>query len=189
MGPWAVLAFGADGRNVGVLVRGGIGAFPFDTGGVGSELVCTGAWVRDDPARMAGLAGQLIVWSFWIAEVTVVSACSNNCSTLAVSSSVGLSGVSEALVPWIWTVLLLRNVQQFRSMEYLTSFPWYCPVPLNIFRLSILSWSRYWAVRSSSEICSLSSKYRQGCDGPALQNVESLNWAKRKRCPWSVAAK
>ena len=42
-------------REVGVLVRGGIGAgaFPFDTGGVGSELAC-----------MAGLAGQLIAWSF-----------------------------------------------------------------------------------------------------------------------------
>jgi len=75
-----------------VLVRGGIGAgaFPFDMGGVGSELAC-----------MAGLAGQLTVWSFWMAEVTVVLAFSNNCLTLAVSSSVGLSGVSEVLVPWM----------------------------------------------------------------------------------------
>jgi len=75
----------------GVLVWGGIGAgaFPFDMGGVGSELACT-----------AGLAGRLTVWSFWIAEVTVVSALSNNCSTRAVSSSVGLSGDSEALVSW-----------------------------------------------------------------------------------------
>ena len=59
-----MLALDADERNVGVLVRGGTGAFPFDTGGVGSELVCTGAWVWDDPARMAGLAGRLIAWSF-----------------------------------------------------------------------------------------------------------------------------
>jgi len=117
-------------QGAGVLGWGGFwaGAFPFDTGGVGSELACT-----------ARLAGRLTVWSFWIAEVTVVSACSNNCSTWAMSSSVGLSGVSEALVPWIWTVLLLRYVQQCHSLEYLTSFPWYCPVPLNILRLSMLS--------------------------------------------------
>jgi len=43
MGPWEVLAVGAEDWKVGVLVRGGIGAscFPFDMGGVGSEL----AWV------------------------------------------------------------------------------------------------------------------------------------------------
>ncbi len=101
-GPWDVLGLGADEREVGVLVRGGIGAgcFPFDTGGVGSELACTGAVVRDVPARMAGLAGRLIAWSFWMAEDTVVSVLSNISSTRAVSSSVGLSGVLEALVPW-----------------------------------------------------------------------------------------
>jgi len=83
---------GVGARATGVLVRGsiGAGAFPFDTGGVGSELACK-----------ARLAGRLTVWSFWIAEVTVVSALSNNCSTWAVSSSVGLSGVSEVLVPWM----------------------------------------------------------------------------------------
>jgi len=109
-----VLALGAGVQETGVLVWGGIGAgaFPFDTGGVGSELAC-----------MAGLAGRLTIWSFWMAEVTVVSALSNNCSTQAVLSSVGLSGVSEALVPWRWTVLLLRYVQQFLCGEYLTSFP------------------------------------------------------------------
>ena len=82
--PWVLV------RGQLVLVRGGTGAgaFPFDTGGVGSVLAC-----------MAGLVGRLTVWSFWIAEVTVVSALSNNCSTQAVSSSVGLSGVSEVLVP------------------------------------------------------------------------------------------
>ena len=66
MGPWDVLALDAEEREVGVLVRGGIGAgaFPFDTGGVGSELACTGAWVRDIPARTAGLAGRLMDWSF-----------------------------------------------------------------------------------------------------------------------------
>ena len=87
------------GRDTGVLLQGGAGAgaFPFDTGGVGSELAC-----------MARLVGRLTVWSFWIAEVTVVSALSNNCSTLAVSSSAGLSGVSEVLVLWKCTVLLLR---------------------------------------------------------------------------------
>src|SRR6266705_6799983 len=71
-GPWDVLGLGADERKVGVLVRGGIGAgcFPLDTGGVGSELACIGAEVRDVPARMAGLAGRLRVWSFWMAEDT-----------------------------------------------------------------------------------------------------------------------
>jgi len=61
-----VPALGADERDVGVLVLGGTGAgaFPFDTGGVGSELACTGAGVWEDPARMAGLAGLLIAWSF-----------------------------------------------------------------------------------------------------------------------------
>jgi len=65
-GPWDVVALGAKERDVGVLVRGGIraGCFPFDTGGVGSKLACTGAVVWDVPARMAGLAGQLISWSF-----------------------------------------------------------------------------------------------------------------------------
>jgi len=112
----------------GVLVQGGIGAgaFPFDMGGVGSELAC-----------MAGLVGRLIVWSFWIAKVMVVSALSNNCSTWVVLSSVGLSGVSEALVPWMWTVLLLRYIQQFLCGEYLTSFPWYFLVPFNGCRLSM----------------------------------------------------
>jgi len=86
-----VLALGVGTWVTGVLVRDGIGAgaFPFDTGGVGSELAC-----------MAGLAGRLTVWSFWIAEVIVVLALSNNCSTWVVSLSVGLSGVWEALVPW-----------------------------------------------------------------------------------------
>ena len=86
-----MLAFGVSGQATGVLVRGRIGAgtFPFDMGGVGSELAC-----------MARLAGQLTVWSFWIAKVTVVLALSNNCSTRAVSSSVGLSGVLEVLVLW-----------------------------------------------------------------------------------------
>ena len=87
-----MLALGVDVWGAGVLVRGGIGAgaFPFDTGGVGIELVC-----------MAGLAGRLTAWSFWIVAVTVVLALSNSCSTWAVSSSVGLSGVSEVLVPWM----------------------------------------------------------------------------------------
>jgi len=102
MGPWEVLALDTEERTVEVLVRGGTGAgcFPLDTGGVGSELACTGAWVWDDPACMAGLAGRLIAWSFWMAEETVVSVLSNISSTRAVSSSVGLSGVWEALVPW-----------------------------------------------------------------------------------------
>ena len=100
-GPWDVLALDADERKVGVLVRGGIGAgcFPFDTGGVGSELACIGAVVRDVPARMAGLAGRLISRNFCIAVVTVVSVLSNISWTLAVSSS-EFAGVSEALVPW-----------------------------------------------------------------------------------------
>jgi len=57
-----VLALGAEGRDVGVLVLGGTGAgcFPFNTGGVGSELVCVG-WVREVLAHTAGLAGRLIV--------------------------------------------------------------------------------------------------------------------------------
>jgi len=65
-GPWDVLGLDADEQAVGVLVQGGIGAgcFPFDTGGVGSELACTGVVVRDVPARTAGLAGRLISWSF-----------------------------------------------------------------------------------------------------------------------------
>jgi len=100
-GPWDVLAVGAEEREVVVLVRGGIGAgcFPFDTGGVGSELACTGAAVWDVPARMAGLAGRLISRSFLMAVETVVSVLSNISWTLAVSSS-EFAGVSEALVPW-----------------------------------------------------------------------------------------
>jgi len=43
-----------------------------------------------------------------MAVVMVVSVLSNISLTWAVLSSVGLSGVSEALVPWIWTVRLLR---------------------------------------------------------------------------------
>src|SRR6266705_2484736 len=102
MGPWDVPVLGTEERKVGVLVRGGIGVgcFPLDTGGVGSELACTGAVVRDVPARMAGLAGRLISRSFWMAIETVVSVLSNISWTRAVSSSAGLSGVSEALVPW-----------------------------------------------------------------------------------------
>jgi len=52
MGRWEVLALGVGTRAVGVLVRGGmgVGAFPFDTGGVGSELAC-----------MARLVGRLTV--------------------------------------------------------------------------------------------------------------------------------
>jgi len=86
-----VLAFCAGVWVIGVLLHGGTGAgaFPFDTGGVGSELAC-----------MAGLAGLLTVCSLWIAAMTVDSALSNNCSTWVVSSSVGLSGVLEALVLW-----------------------------------------------------------------------------------------
>jgi len=114
---------------------------------VGSELAC-----------MARLLGQLTVWSFWIAKVTVVSARSNNCSTWVVLSSVGLSGVSETLVLWIWTVLLLRYIQQYRSKEYLTSFPWYCPVPLRGCRLLMYSLLRNLAMRNSSLTVSLSSR-------------------------------
>src|SRR6266581_7329407 len=101
-GPWDVLGLGADEREVGVLVRGGIGAgcFPFDTGGVGSELACIGAVVRDVPARIAGLAGRLISRNFCIAVATVVSVLSNISWTLAVSSSSEFAGVPEVLVPW-----------------------------------------------------------------------------------------
>src|SRR6266581_4544536 len=164
IGPWDVLGLDVDEREVGVLVRGGIGAgcFPFDTGGVGSELVCTRAVVWDVPARMAGLAGRLISRSFLMAVETVVSVLSNISWTLAVSSSES-AGVSEALVPWRWTVLLLRYTQQFRFVEYWTSFPWYCPVPLRGSRLSIYSLSRNPAVKTSTPTGSLSSKYRQGC--------------------------
>src|SRR5712691_3092217 len=95
-GPWDV-----DEWKVGVLVRGGIGAgcFPFDMGGVGSELACTGAVVWDVPARMAGLAGRLISRSFLMAIETVVSVLSNISWTLAVSSSESAGG-SEVLVLW-----------------------------------------------------------------------------------------
>jgi len=95
IGPWKVLALGTKKQVVGVLVQSGTGAgcFPFNTGGVGSKLAC-----------MAGLAGQLDTWSFWMAMVTVVSALSNNSSTWVVSSSIRVSGVSEALVPCIWIV-------------------------------------------------------------------------------------
>ena len=66
MGPWDVLVLDAVERKVGVLVRGGTGAgcFPLDTGGVGSELACTGAVVWDVPACMVGLAGRLMFCSF-----------------------------------------------------------------------------------------------------------------------------
>ena len=60
MGPWDVLALGAKGWEVGVLVQGGIraGAFPFNTGGVGSGLACV-TWVDLGSVRActAGLAG------------------------------------------------------------------------------------------------------------------------------------
>ena len=91
---------------------GTAGAFPLDTGGVGSEpvgcvaeadwvvlgteLVCkdedpTGVFGRLDgvPGRLGGLDGVL---SFWIAEATVVSVLWSSSSTRAVSSSVGESG-------------------------------------------------------------------------------------------------
>jgi len=62
VGPWEELALGAERQDVGVLVLGGTGAgcFPFDTGGVGSELVCMG-WVCEVLAHTAGLVGRLIV--------------------------------------------------------------------------------------------------------------------------------
>src|SRR6266581_2357209 len=182
-GPWDVLGF--DEQKVGVLVRGGIGAgcFPFDTGGVGSELACTGVVVRDVPACMAGLAGRLISRSFLMAVETVVSVLSNISWTRAVSSSSESAGVSEVLVPWKWTVLLLRYSQRFFSGLYLTSFPWYCPVPCNRYRLSIYSLFRKLAVRRSSLINSLSSKSRQGCEGPALQKISSSKFPNKKRCP------
>src|SRR6266705_6909673 len=104
-----------------------------------------------------------------MAEETVVSILSNISLTWAVSSSVGLSGVSEALVLWKWTVLLLRYTQPDWVNEYRTSFPWYVPVPFNGCRLSIYSLLRNLAVRNSSPISSLSSKSCQGCVGPALQ--------------------
>jgi len=143
---------------MGVLVRGGTGAgcFPFDTGGVGSEL----AWVVLGAvhACMAGLAGLLIVWSFWIAELMIVSVLFKISSMQAVLSSTGLLGVSDTLVPWKWTVRLLRYTQQFHLTAYLTSFPSYCPVPVSVCRLSMYSLSRNLAVRSSSETSLLSSK-------------------------------
>src|SRR6266581_5664470 len=158
--PGDVLALGAEEREVGVLVWGGIGAgcFPFDTGGVGSELACTGVVVWDVLACMAGLAGRLISRSFLMAVETVVSVLSNISWTWAVSSSSELAGVSDALVPWKWTVLLLRYIQQFRFSEYWTSFPWYCPVPLIGFRLSIYSLSKNPAEKTSIPTSSLSSK-------------------------------
>jgi len=127
MGPWEVLALGAEEQEVGVLVRVGTGAscFPLDTSGVGSKLACTGAWecLGIVHAWMAGLAGWLIAWSFWIAAVTVVSVLSNISSTQAVSLSAGLSGVSKVLVPWRWTAQLLRYTQQYWVVKNLTSFP------------------------------------------------------------------
>jgi len=127
MGPWEVPAIGAEEWEVGVLVQGGIGAgcFPLDMGRVGSKLACIVVWVCLGSIRVctAGLACQLDAWSFWMATVMVISVLSNNSSTWAVSSSTGLSGISEVLVPWIWTVRLLRYTQQYQFIENLTSFP------------------------------------------------------------------
>jgi len=105
--------------------------------------------------------------------VMVVLALSNNCSTQVVSLSVRLSGVLEVLVLWKWTVLLLRYVQQYRVVENLTSFPWYSPVPLRGSRLSIYSFSRNLAVRTSLVTRLLLSKYHHGCVGPALQRMQT----------------
>src|SRR6266581_978432 len=124
-----------------------------------------------------------------MAVETVVSVLSNISWTRAVSSSSESAGVSEALVPWKWTVLLLRYCQRFFCRLYLTSFPWYCPVPFNGCRLSIYSLFRNGAVRRSSLTSSLSSKLRQGCEGPALQKMSSSEYPNKKRCPCSVAAK
>jgi len=117
------------------------------------------------------------------------SVLSNISSTWAVSLSAGLSGVSEALDPWKWTAWLLRYTQRCCSRLYLTSFPWYCPVPYNGCRLSIYSVSRNLAVRRSSLTSALSSKSCQGCEGPALQKMSLSVCPNKKRCPWSVAAK
>ena len=144
-----MLALGAKGWDMGVLVRGGTGAgcFPFDTGGVGSEL----AWMGQGHilACIARLVGLLIVWSFWIAKLTVIFILSNISSTWVVLLSVGDSGVSKALVLWIWTVQLLRYTQQYQAGENLTSFPWYCPVPLRGCRLLMYSLSRNLAISTS----------------------------------------
>src|SRR5260221_8786978 len=101
-GAWNALA-----ANLGVA-----GAFPLDTGGVGSEpvgcavevdwvvlrteLVCKDdgpagvfGWLDGVPGWLDGLDGVL---SFWIAEVTVVSVLWSISSTRAVSSSVGEFG-------------------------------------------------------------------------------------------------
>ena len=152
-------------------------------GGVGSELACTGAVVWDVPACMAGLAGWLISQSFLMAVEMVVSVLSNIFWTREVSSLSELPGVSEGLVLWKCTVLLLRYTQRCLSRLYLTSFPWYCPVPLNGCKLSIYSLFRNSAVRRSSLTGSLSSKSRQGCEGPALQKILLLEFPKMKRCP------
>ena len=101
----------------------------------------------------------------------VVSVLSNISWTRAVSSSSESAGVSEVLVPWKWTVLLLRYTQRFFDGLYLTSFPWYCPVPCNGCRLSIYSLSRKLAVKCSLLTNSLSSKSCQGCEGPVLQKI------------------
>jgi len=120
-GPWDVLALGAEKWEVGVLVRGGIGAdcFPLDMGEVGSELACVVGWVCLGFVCVCtvGLAGRLMAWSFWIAVAMVVSVLSNISWTRAVSSSARLSRVSEVLVLWKWTVRLLRYIQQYQVFE------------------------------------------------------------------------
>jgi len=62
--------------------------FPFDTGGVGAWVVLTGSNLELLGSRLAWRCGVLgLVWSFWIAKVTVVSAHRKRDSTCAVSSS------------------------------------------------------------------------------------------------------
>src|SRR6266581_5287492 len=116
-----------------------------------------------------------------MAVETVVSVLSNISWTRAVSSSSELAGVSEALVLWKWTVLLLRYTQRFFDRLYLTSFPWYCPVPFNGCRLSIYSLFRKLAVRRSLLTGSLSSKSCQGCEGPALQKISLSEFPNKNR--------
>ena len=108
---------------------GTAGAFPLDTGRVGSEPVGCEVevdWVvlrtklvcrEEVPGRLGGVPGRLDgldrALSFWIAEATVLSVLWSISSTLAVSSSsLGDSGeeweaeeVAESLK---WTVRLLR---------------------------------------------------------------------------------
>jgi len=184
-----------------VLVGGGAGAFPFDMGGVAVWLTSVvesldfpRSGLALDKGESIGSGVPALLESFWIVDVTVVSACLRRSSTWAVSSSGFdllelLSELGSEFVPLVGvslkcTVLLLWYCHWWTGVQT-TSLLLNLAFP--VYRSKLVTWWKYGIklVRVSSGISLFELKSVQVLLGGMFHTQLLCSQAKMTLSPWS----